>query len=347
MGYPGPGHSFPDGVVYKTISLAQYVPAGAVPPQYADLEFGYEQVSSTSEPVVTIGGTDAMPTLDYTSGDGTAATLPISNVTATGVEGFQFTDNAGTLWTVLQQPAPDAIMADPVLDQAITYAMANDPSVVSTLETIKGLLDVLTGGNPIVFPNDPLNAPCFARGTRLSTVAGAVAVEDLVEGDHLVLAGGGAAPVRWIGRRRVHVARHVRPETVAPVRVEAGALGAGTPCRTLRMSPDHAVFLDGVLVPVGLLVNGETIVRERIETVEYFHVELAAHAVVLAEGAPVETYLDTGNRSMFANTPIVALRPELTGSAGGSPCAEMVLGGERLEVIRAALPARRLARLVS
>lgn len=33
----------------------------------------------------------------------------------------------------------------------------------------------------------------------------------------------------------------------------------------------------------------------------YFHVELAAHDVILAEGLACESYLDTGNRGAFAN----------------------------------------------
>jgi hypothetical protein len=35
--------------------------------------------------------------------------------------------------------------------------------------------------------------------------------------------------------------------------------------------------------------------------VTYWHVELPAHAVILAEGLPAESYLDTGNRQAFAN----------------------------------------------
>jgi len=37
--------------------------------------------------------------------------------------------------------------------------------------------------------------------------------------------------------------------------VTAGAFGAGRPHRDLRLSPEHAVFVDGVLIPVHLLVN--------------------------------------------------------------------------------------------
>jgi len=33
----------------------------------------------------------------------------------------------------------------------------------------------------------------------------------------------------------------------------------------------------------------------------YYHVELDRHDVLLAEGLPAETYLDTGDRSIFEN----------------------------------------------
>jgi len=34
---------------------------------------------------------------------------------------------------------------------------------------------------------------------------------------------------------------------------------------------------------------------------EYFHIELDAHDVIFAEGAPAETYVDCDNRGMFQN----------------------------------------------
>lgn len=51
--------------------------------------------------------------------------------------------------------------------------------------------------------------------------------------------------------------------------------------------------------------------------VEYYHVELDAHAILLAEGLPAESYLNTGNDGFFAtaHTPLT-LHPDLTGQAG-------------------------------
>jgi hypothetical protein len=79
------------------------------------------------------------------------------------------------------------------------------------------------------------------------------------------------------------------------------------PVRDLVLSPDHAVFVRGVLVPVRYLLNGATVVQEEVSRVTYFHVELAnaagdaVHDVVLAEGLACESFLDTGNRGAFAN----------------------------------------------
>jgi hypothetical protein len=56
-------------------------------------------------------------------------------------------------------------------------------------------------------------------------------------------------------------------------------------------------------------VNGDTIVQEPTAGALYYPIELASHAVILAENLPCETYLDTGNRAAFiaatyAGTPI-------------------------------------------
>src|SRR5216684_4664074 len=65
---------------------------------------------------------------------------------------------------------------------------------------------------------------------------------------------------------------------------------------------EHALHIDGVLVPAGLLVNGATINQvERIGRLEYFHIELDTHEVILAEGAPAESFVDCDNRGMFQN----------------------------------------------
>ena len=142
---------------------------------------------------------------------------------------------------------------------------------------------------------------CFVAGTRLLTVSGEVAVQTLAPGDLLVTLSGQARPLQWIGHRHVDCARHPKPEDVWPVRVHAHAFARGMPQRDLLLSPDHAVFVGGALIPVRYLVNGKSIVQEQCDEVTYYHVELPSHEVILAEGLPCESYLDTGNRSTFVD----------------------------------------------
>jgi len=143
---------------------------------------------------------------------------------------------------------------------------------------------------------------CFCAGTRIATANGEVAVEDLRIGDRLLTLEGSFEPVVWIGRSTVS-RRFADPVRNLPVRIRAGALGENTPCRDLLLSPDHAVFLDGLLVHAGALINGASIVRETAvaETFVYYHVELGAHAVILADNAPAETFVDTVDRMSFDN----------------------------------------------
>ena len=108
-------------------------------------------------------------------------------------------------------------------------------------------------------------------------------------------------PITWIGFRSIEAARHPDPARIWPVRIRAGAFGAGMPHTDLFLSPDHAVHVGNVLVPAGYLINGTTIVQVPADRVDYYHVELPRHDVLLAEGLAVESYLDTGNRDGFAN----------------------------------------------
>ncbi len=61
------------------------------------------------------------------------------------------------------------------------------------------------------------------------------------------------------------------------------------------------MFVEGVLIPIRFLVNEQTIRQIDMASVSYFHIELERHEAVLAEGLPVETYLETGGRDAFAN----------------------------------------------
>ena len=68
------------------------------------------------------------------------------------------------------------------------------------------------------------------------------------------------------------------------------------------------MFLEGVLIEARDLVNGVSIVQAtQVDEVEYFHIELDSHDVIIAEGAPSETFIDDDCRMMFRNAHEYAL----------------------------------------
>ena len=143
---------------------------------------------------------------------------------------------------------------------------------------------------------------CFLAGTHIATPTGERPVEALAIGDLVLGVDGRARPVRWIGRQAV-VAVFADPQRNFPIRVTAGALGDNTPSRDLLVSPDHALLVDGLLVQAAALVDGVAVRHEPApaERFTWYHTELEDHALVLAEGAPAETYLDHVTRRRFDN----------------------------------------------
>jgi hypothetical protein len=199
-------------------------------------------------------------------------------------------------------------------------------ATILTMSNLSGVTPLTSASFELGSNVDTIQIVCYAAGTRIRTPSGERGVESLVPGDVvLTLADGQTSPqrVKWIGRRRIDLRAHPRPETVAPVRIEQDALAEKVPHTDLLLSPDHAVFVDGKLICARQLINSATIRQEKdLPSIEYFHVELDSHAILFAEGLPVESYLNTGNRGFFANSdePLV-LHPDL-GNGSDYPTRE-------------------------
>jgi Hint domain len=101
-------------------------------------------------------------------------------------------------------------------------------------------------------------------------------------------------PIKWIGRNHFTKApSEAWKPRVAPVKVARFALDGQTPHTDLYLSPGHAIYLYGVLIPVEDLVNGRSIIAHQHSdavTLDYYHIELEDHDVVLAERAAAETF---------------------------------------------------------
>jgi collagen type I/II/III/V/XI/XXIV/XXVII alpha len=193
--------------------------------------------------------------------------------------------------------------------------------------------------------------PCFMAGTRISTERGEVLVEELSVGDRVQVVhiapplqrndralgnAHGAKPVIWLGHRTVDCTRHPEPRKVWPLRVTAHAFGPNRPSRDLYLSPDHAIYIGDVLIPVKHLLNGSTVAQVRRDSVTYYHVELPRHSVLLAEGLPAESYLDTGDRLNFADgAGPTRLHPDFsTRQWEANGCAPLVVTGPALDAAR-------------
>jgi hypothetical protein len=220
-------------------------------------------------------------------------------------------DITGVVWsngtlTLSTDGVPVQTLAMPGPYNGANFVVTPDPGFVESKEAaslpanVKAATESEAVGRSVVTLAST-GIACFATGTRIATPDGAIAVEHLAVGDRVRSVFGGVVAVRWIGHRTLDCRRHPRPADVLPVRVRAGAFAPAVPLRDLVLSPDHAVYLNEWLIPIRYLINGASIVQEAAGRISYYHVELPAHDVIFAEGLPAESYLDTGNRSAFAN----------------------------------------------
>lgn len=168
---------------------------------------------------------------------------------------------------------------------------------------------------------------CFAAGTMIETDQGEVAVETLQPGDLVRTADHGFQPVRWAASNTISAAMLAVVPEMRPVRISAGALGAGLPEKDLLVSPQHRVMVrsriaqkmfgsEEVLVAAKQLVMLDGVdVVDGTEPVTYVHFLCDRHEVVYANGAPSES-LFTGPEALksvgsAARKEILALFPEL------------------------------------
>jgi collagen type I/II/III/V/XI/XXIV/XXVII alpha len=289
---------------------------------------------------------------------GSSGTLSLSGSVA-GSVALEFSGQGGTLRLAtsiganMQAPIADFRPGDTIAlagqsvdgfsyDTSINALTLNGDGGANVSVTLSGSYSQ----SSFALSNGVVVMPCFVTGSRIATPLGDMPVERLREGDRVqVMLHGGDQPIVWIGHRVVDCRRHPRPTSVWPVRICAGAFGYGQPRRALWLSPDHAVFVHGVLIPVKHLIDGVAIVQVAVDEVAYFHIELPRHDVVRADGLAVETYLDTGDRSNFANGGgAIRLYPDFaTAVWEARGAAPLAVTGPQLEAARRIIATHRRA----
>ncbi|NHN89222.1 Hint domain-containing protein [Acetobacter conturbans] len=251
-----------------------------------------------------------LTSFNYTSGVPTVTvtgdTATISGYDDSGdavTQAFSFADTAGTI-------------------TASEFQLANDGSNGSTLTYVA----------------------CYCLGTLIAIENGEAAIETLRIGDHVRTSSGALRRIRWIGHRS-YAPEFVRNSRgLLPIVIRANALADNVPRRDLRVSPLHAMYLDGVLIPASSLLNGRTIVQQDDpEQIDYFHLELESHDILLAEGAASESYLEEGGRGIFHNAADFYARYPDSDSEAAVNCAPRVEAGERLLTIWNRLNERALS----
>lgn len=225
---------------------------------------------------------------------------------------------------ILPIPSTDAegVQIWPSFDPALTFRQTgtitfgtNQPSV--PYDPASGL-----------GPTDP---PCFTAGTLIQTLDGPREVQDLRIGDLILTRDHGVQPLRWIGGRTLDAGRLDLSPNLRPIRIGAGALGAGLPLRDLIVSPQHRVLVRStvvsrmfacseVLIAAKHLVGlpGIAICRDPAP-VTYLHLLFDDHQILLSEGAWSESFFigpqALKNLKSAQRREILSLFPELARAA--------------------------------
>jgi autotransporter-associated beta strand protein len=267
----------------------------------------------------------------------------IANVPTNTIDGFSPGDTIDI--TDLTTTATHATLDTSDNELSIPYTSGGGGTLTLQLDPggdyTNDVFDLAAATTPSTGTVLTLQATCFCRGTLILTDRGDIAVENLRIGDTVITYFGDLRPIRWIGRRGYSGVFATGKSGILPVRIARNALDDGVPQRDLLVSPQHAMLLDGLLIPAVALLNGRSIVQvETVDLLEYYHVELDSHDVILAEGAPSESFVDDASRTMFENAaeylilyPDTLLKPVRY-------CAPRVEDGDAIESLRHRLTAR-------
>ncbi len=138
---------------------------------------------------------------------------------------------------------------------------------------------------------------CLLKGTLVTTPNGPVAVEKLCVGDLVTTVSGECLPIKWIGWQNYRAAGEADwNESVMPIPRQSA----------MRWTAGHRIVILSFAQPCAFhrwRVDSREGSRQQAQhmrvpverTLDYYNIVLDRHAVVLAEGAAVETFLMRGD----------------------------------------------------
>lgn len=146
---------------------------------------------------------------------------------------------------------------------------------------------------------------CFMKGTKILTDQWYVPVEELKVGD-MVMTYGEIHDRKYQAdvptpRPIVSIRKQVRKasRTASPIVFCKHAFAPNRPFESLYVSPKHGMITrEGVKCRADKFINDSTIYQDpTIETVTYYHLELAAQCAIMANGVLTETWRDSTKKN--------------------------------------------------
>jgi len=215
------------------------------------------------------------------------------------LEGKSFTDPIGGTYALFFINSK----GEEVIEPFLLLGVDADVYVVAPLKKTQfenGMEFTGVGGWQNVLGDRWDNIVCFCAGSLIQTINGARKVESIQIGD-VIKTKAGFSEVRWVGKRTLELKDLRENPKLFPVRIEAGALGAGLPKRDLLVSRQHRMMIfskiarrmfgnDVALISAIKLTKLPGIyVDENVGSVEYFHLLFDKHEIIYAEEAPSES----------------------------------------------------------
>lgn len=238
----------------------------------------------------------------------------------------------------VDQKMPDSLEGDPVYVVRL-YSLTDPPVLVKSYffspesaTNIPGSQALMNGfGNGNLRLGASLEPPpvyvCFCRGTEIATPSGPCKVERLRAGDRVTTSDGAIREILWVSYTRASKADLDRDPDRGPIRIPANAMGPGLPLADLFVSPQHRILFTGaacellfgepeVLVAAKHLVGTLAEVACPSAEVDYFHVLLADHDMLISNGLATESF-QPARRTMDVMGPAARLMLEAVVAALG------------------------------